>query len=279
MKRKVLSIGFLMWFLLFLIISNGWALPLIGVEVAGGISRYSPDGDIAYKGDKLSLTDTLGFDSSNSYFGRAKIKLPFILPNIYLAYTPIEFEGENTLSKTITFANTSFTANTKIKSSLNMKRIDVGVYWGIPFLKAITKTVTLGIGGINVDFGIVGRKIDLEATVEDTSTNKKETGSATIYLPMLYGGIGIDVDIPVIPVIPRFTVELEGMGIPYSGKHCKHYYDITGRIKTYFFSTPVIGPSFFIGEGYKYEDFKGEYDDVEASFKISGPFGELGVAF
>ncbi|MCK5427171.1 MAG: hypothetical protein KAJ34_05705, partial [Thermodesulfovibrionia bacterium] len=59
-------------------------------------------------------------------------------------------------------------------------------------------------------------------------------------------------------------------GIAYSSNH---YYDIIGRVKI-----RPMGPVFIAG-GYRLNDIKTDYSDVEASIKLRGPFIETGVMF
>ncbi|AEH44675.1 hypothetical protein Thein_0797 [Thermodesulfatator indicus DSM 15286] len=238
-----------------------WAF---GLEAAGGFWSENPSGDISYKGDSLSVKDDLRYDTEYKPFGRVKIDLPLI--NFYLAYTPVNFEEEGELNKTFTFGDKTFNANVPFDSYLKMQQYDLGVYWGIPFLKSVTEAATLGFAGINVELGLNARVMNVEAGIEQQ--NLKEDTSFTVVIPLLYGGLSID--------FGKVSLEGEFRGIAYNNNH---YYDAIGRLKFYIFSTPLVGPSAFVGVGYRYQDLKFDVDDFKGTFTLSGPFAELGVNF
>jgi len=253
----------MLFLLTFMLISslNAWAL---GFDASGGFWHQSPSGDFSYKdGTNLSLKDLLNFNSKTKPMVRAKLDLPLI--NFYAIYTPMKFEGSTTLTKTITFGGVTFNANTKINTSLKMNQIDLGIYWGIPLLKTVTKVATLGFGGLDVNFGLGVKAINFDAKI--TSSVKSEEASFNVYIPMLYGGINLDVW--------RFNFDGELRGIAYGGNH---YYDFLGLVKFTVFSIP-LGPEIYVDAGYRYQDLKLDTHDVKGSVKFDGIFGELGIGW
>ncbi len=258
MKKKI----FLFTFLFSLILAvNVWAL---GFELAGGVWGEKLSGDLSYKGDTLSVDD-LNYDREYKPCGRLKVDLPLI--NFYFAYTPVHFEGKGEKNVNFKFGDYTFNATVPFDSSLTMDQYDIGVYWGIPFLKMVTKTATLGFSGLNIEFGLNVRAMKIGATIKQNNI-EKTTDNIWVYLPMLYGGISVD--------FFSLTIDGEIRGIGYNGNH---YYDFIGRVKWFIFKSPVVGPSVFISGGYRYQDLSVDQDDFKASLKLSGPFVEMGVDF
>ncbi|NWF91693.1 MAG: TIGR04219 family outer membrane beta-barrel protein [Syntrophaceae bacterium] len=230
----------------------------IGLEVAVGGWRQDPSGDIAYKGEKLSVENELKYDSENRIFGRAKIDLPLWLPNIYLMATPMKFEEEEGVKNiNFTFGDKTFAANVPFKSSVRADHYDICLYYGLPFLKKAT------FGKLNIELGLNGRIIDFEAKVDQPTTGIKESKSLTFAVPMAYGAIQIK-------PVKFLAVEAEGRGVAYSSNH---YYDLIGRLKIKPFKV------FFLSGGYRYESVKIDEKDVKATLKFKGPFAEAGIEF
>jgi outer membrane protein len=229
-----------------------------GLEVAIGGWRQDPSGDIAYKGEKISVENELKYDSENKLFGRAKIDLPLWFPNIYLMVTPMKFEDdEGSKNINFTFGDKTFTATVPFKSSVKADHYDLCLFYGLPFLKKAT------LGKLNAELGLNGRIIDFEAKIDQPTTGINESKSLTIPVPMLYAGLQFR-------PIKFIGVEVEGRGIAYSSNH---YYDLIGRLKIMPFK-PV-----FVSGGYRYEEVKIDVSDVDATLKFKGPFVEVGIEF
>ena len=105
-----------------------------------GIWRQDPSGDIGYKGESLSLDNELKYDTKSKVFGRVKIDMPLVIPNIYLMATPMKFDGDGSKNANFTFGDKTFAGNAPFSSSLKLDHYDVALYYGLPFLK----TATLG---------------------------------------------------------------------------------------------------------------------------------------
>ncbi len=252
----------LFWVMVWLIVFSvqGWAL---GLEVSGGVWQANPSGNIAYKGDTLS-TDDLGLDKKITGYGRIKIDLPLI--NFYIMATPIRFEGNGQKLVNFNFGGISFSANATFESELTINQYDLGVYWGIPFLKSATALASLGNLVFNVDFGLNVKVIDLYAKISQGTISKDK--SLTIPVPMLYLGVGAK--------LWKFAVEAEGRGIAYSGYS---FYDVIVRGKVMPISIPLVA-QFFVEGGYRYQKVKlDDYKDINADFEFSGPFVGIGGAF
>lgn len=227
----------------------------IGFEVAAGIWNQDPSGDIRYKGESLSLGNELKYGSETKFFGRAKIDMPLLIPNIYLMATPMKFEGTGSKNVSFTFGDKPFTGNTNFTSSLQLDHYDIALYYGLLFVKTAT------LNKLNVDAGLNVRFIDLKAEVKQGAI--QESKSLTIPLPMVYVGAQFK-------PVDKLSLEAEVRGIVIGSNH---FYDFIGRVKY-----KVIGPA-FIAAGYRYEDIKIDKSDVKANLTFSGPFAEAGVEF
>lgn len=227
----------------------------IGLEAAAGIWSQDPGGDIAYKGATLSLKDDMKYGSKTKFFGRAKIDMPLIIPNIYLMATPMSFDGSGSKNINFIFGNKTYTGNVPFTSELRLNHYDIAFYYGIPFIKTAT------LGKLNIDGGLNVRVMDLKAEV--TQGGVDEFKSLMFPVPMVYIGAQVK-------PISKLSIEGEIRGIAYSSNH---YYDLIGRAKYKFF-----GPA-FIGAGYRYEDIKVDQEDVIGNLRFIGPFAEAGVEF
>jgi outer membrane protein len=229
----------------------------MGVEAAVGVWRQDPSGDIGYKGDSLSIENDLKYDAQSRVFGRVKIDMPLLIPNVYLMATPVKFEGDGSKNVPFTFGDKTFAANAPFSSSLKMDHYDVALYYGIPFLKTAT------LGKFNVEAGLNARIFDLKAEINQPTTGTSESKNLTLPVPMFYLGAQLK-------PVKYLSLEAEARGIAYSSNH---YYDLIGRLKV-----QPFGPLFIAG-GYRYEEVKVDQSDVKANIILKGPFLELGLVF
>lgn len=251
MKR----LAYLMVFVSFLFPAIAGA---IGIEGAIGVWNQDPEGYVSYKSaDRLDIDQDLNYDKETKVFGRLKIDMPLVIPNIYLMATPSRFDGRGQKNVNFKFGDKTFNANVPFDSEAHLDHYDIALYYGIPGLK----TLTLGI--LNIELGLNARIIDFYAKVDQPATGLSASKSATIPVPMVYGGIQVK-------PVDLLQIEGEFRGIAYSSNH---YYDIIGRLKI-----APFGPLFIAG-GYRYEDVKIDYSDIESEYKLKGPFLEAGIEF
>jgi outer membrane protein len=229
----------------------------MGVEAAVGMWRQDPSGDVGFKGESLSVENELKYDAKARVFGRIKVDMPLMIPNIYLMATPVNFEGDGSKNTSFTFGDKIFAGNVPFSSRLKLDHYDVALYYGFPFIKTAT------LGKFNLEAGLNARIIDLKAEINQPSTGISESKSLTLPVPMLYLGAQLK-------PIKYLSLEAEARGIAYSSNH---YYDLIGRLKVH-----PMGPVFLSG-GYRYEKAKIDQSDVKAEITIGGPFLELGFVF
>jgi outer membrane protein len=262
MHRYIILLVNIILFVLTVIPHVSYAL---GLEIGAGYMRQEPSGDLAYKPlssiDTLDIERDLGYEREYRLFGRIKAETPLFLPNVYLFATPITFEETGSKTENFTFGDISFDATLPFDSRVEMDLYDVCLYYSLPFLDKAT------LGKLNAEIGLNARIIDFNAEISGrdfiTGLTATESVSKIIPVPMIYAAIQLN-------PVDFLSIEAEGRGVAYSSNH---YYDIIGRIKI-----KPIGPLFIAG-GYRYNDIKIDYSDVEASIKFSGPFVETGFVF
>lgn len=229
----------------------------IGLEAAVRVWKQDPSGDISYKGESLSIENELKYDSKTKVFGRVKIDMPLMMPNIYLMATPMKFEADGSKNVDFIFGDETFTGSVPFSSKVQLDHYDICLYYGLPFLKTAT------LGKLNAEVGLNARIIDFKAEINQPTTGKSESKSLTFPVPMIYVGAQFK-------PVKLIAVEAEARGIAYGSNH---YYDLIGRLKV-----RPIGTAFIAG-GYRYEDIKIDRSNVKANLKFEGPFIEAGVEF
>jgi outer membrane protein len=251
-KKRIWFWILIMWFSWILFPQPGRA---IGFEAAVGVSIQNPQGGVGYKGDSLDLNNDLKYSSASQFFGRAKIELPLILPNLYLMGTPLRFDGTGTKNAAFNFGNQTFNANIPFSSRLKLDHYDLAFYYGVPFLKQAT------LGKVNIDLGLNLRVFDLMAEV--SQAGNVESKSYYLPIPMVYLGV---------QVRPIDSLSLEGeiRGVSYNSNR---FYDLIGRVKYTLFQFA------FISAGYRHETFVIDQNDVKLDSRFSGPLLEVGLQF
>ncbi|EDP75831.1 TIGR04219 family outer membrane beta-barrel protein [Hydrogenivirga sp. 128-5-R1-1] len=238
-------------------VGSSFAVPLVNAEFSVGAMSHDPSGYIQYQGDKVDVKDGFGLEKETKPFARAKVELP-IVPNLYLQYIPMKFEGQ----KTRTFTYGGYTFSGDVKTDVKLDHYDVGLYYNIP----LVGTATAGL--LDPELGINVRIINFDGKVTELSTNHTESKSVTIPVPMVYAGLGLN--LPFVSLIGELR------GITYSGSK---YYDITAEARLKPISIPGMA-SFFVGAGYRYERLElDDVGDVTADIKIKSLFANVGVAF
>jgi outer membrane protein len=238
-------------------------LGLFGAEGAIGWGQHAPSGNIAFKGESIDLKNNLGFDQESGLTARLKIDMPAVIPNIYLMYQPMEFEGTGSKSTSFQFGDLTFGASAALSSKLTVNQTDIALYYGIPGLKLATA------GVLDAELGLNLRLIDLKAQITSVPAGS-ETLDLLIPPPMVY--CAILVDFPFVPL----AFDTEARILPYGDNHI---YSLIGRLK-YNLPLPMPVLKIFVAAGYRYDDiaFK-DIEDSEGGITFSGPFLEAGFKF
>lgn len=248
-------------FILFFMLMVPTASYALGLEFAVGGWKQSPKGDLSYEplttNDELDLERDAKYDDETRFSGRLKIDMPLLIPNIYLMASPMEFDGTGSKAASFKFGDDTFSANVPFYSKLTLDHYDIGLYYGIPFIK------TASAETVNFDVGLNVRIYDLELELRQDATSLEESEDFTLPLPMLYLALQIE-------PVDFLAIEAEARGISISGNKL---YSLIGRVKFNLFG-PV-----FAAAGYRYDRLKIDEEDVEVDIDFSGPFIEAGFKF
>ncbi len=228
----------------------------IGIEAALGLWNIKPQGDLAYKGDDISLEEDLNLGYDVRIFGRIKADMPLMIPNIYFMFSQVKNDGDGSSTGDFVFGDSIFSKDTPLSSKLEMNEYDLALYYGIPFIKTAT------LGKLNVDAGLNFKLVDLDVKVSQSGVS--ESKQYTVPLPMLYLG-------GQLQIIKGLSLEAEARLIALGS--ADYFYDLLGRIKY-----NVLGPA-FIAAGYRYEDAQLDRKGLRISSWTGGPFLEVGLSF
>jgi len=228
----------------------------IGIEAALGVWNVKPQGDLAYRGDPVSLEDDLKLGYDVRIFGRVKVDMPLMIPNIYFMFSRVKNDGDGSSTGDFVFGDILFSNASPLSSSLEMDEYDLALYYGIPFIKTAT------LGKLNIDAGLNIKLVDLDVTVSQSGVS--ESKQYTVPLPMLYLG-------GQLQIIKSLSLEAEARIISLGS--ADYFYDLLGRVKY-----NLIGPA-FIAAGYRYEDAQLDRRGLRISSWTGGPFLEIGLFF
>ncbi len=236
-----------------------------GVEVAVGGWRQNLSGTMSYLAssgnDVIHLEDDINYDDEDMIFGRIKIDTPAFLPNFYFLAAPAELEGTGSRSVSLKFGDTTFNANAALRSKVKAYQYDIGIYYGLPFVKTGTA------GMLNIDIGLNVRIADLEVDITGASggTTVTEREELLVPVPMLYLAVQFT-------PIDALAFEAEAIGISIGENS---FYSLTGRLRIQF-----AGP-FFVAGGYRLDklELDDDKDDLITDIELSGPFVEVGLKF
>lgn len=240
-----------------LVLSVANAVPLFDGELSVGVMQQKPDGWLNYRGSTVDLRDTLGFDDKTKFFAKAKIEHPIpFLPNLYLQYTPMDFDGDRITA--FTFDRKTYVG--RVHTELQLDHYDIGFYYNLPMVSTMTS------GVFDAEVGLFIRVIDFQAKVSDGV--RTSTADFTAPIPMLYGSLTIN-------PIEFVSIVAEGKGITYNDNY---YYDFSGEVRLTPFSAVVMKP--FISFGYKIERLRiDDIDDVYSDIRIKQPYVAMGISF
>ena len=223
--------------------------PRLGVwdaNISGTMSAGTPP-------QSLDLSDDLALEgSTDGFIVYGQISLGFLAIRYSSFFA--RFEGQNTLTRDISFGGISFTISDDVSSSLEINNYT---------LMLALRLINLGGFKLYVEGGV--SYYQLAGTVTSATFG---TGSETA-----------DVPVPVIGVLVQqsfkpFFVELEVMGLELA------YDDTSGSVLDIQVSVGIRFLRFIAARaGYRYIDFEGKQDDFDVGVVLDGFFFSVGIAF
>ena len=127
----------------------------------------------------------LGYDDQWKAYGRLKIDMPSLIPNLYLMYTPMKWSETGRKNVDFSFGGENFSGDVDFDSELKMNHLDAALYYGIPGVRAATADI------LNIDVGLNFRFLDFRAELEQDDIGEKESESYFLPIPMLYAATQI----------------------------------------------------------------------------------------
>jgi len=206
-------------------------------------------------GTDIDLGDDLGLKSENAPEGRLTF---FAGPNsrIRLAYTRLDFEGDKTLGRTITFEGEAFTANSRVATDLDIQYGRLGWVWE-----------PLGIPGVLKFGGILEAKgFLIDASLKTRGVVPQARESAT--LPLVLPTLGLALDLTPYRTLHLFA---EASGLPAGD--LGHIVDAEAGVR--FLPLPFFG----LSAGYRLLDLRVHDGDDFAKLRLAGPFVGVSLRF
>jgi hypothetical protein len=204
-------------------------------------------------GSEINLVDDLGFDEHQDVFeGRLQIK--FARKHKFnLEYIPLKSDADKVLTQAIQFNGQTYTAGTRVQSSLDLKLFKGGYEYD--FLAG-----RLGFLGGTLDVLVVSANMELKAP--DLAIDQKE--DKTVPLPLI-GLAGRIYPIRWVNLTARVS------GLPLGG----YGYIVDAE------ASLSINPIKYVGisGGYRYFDTNLKYNDNFLDYKLDGPFLALDIRF
>lgn len=253
MVKTIILAGFIVLF------GNGVAFAQI-VELEGRYWFTKLDASAKVKsnslpGTNVDLDKDLGVQDENL----PELRLTFntgLASKIRLAYLRGDFSGDTTIQRTFEFGGTSFTANSRVESDMELHYGRIGWAWQF-----------LGVPGLFK----VGPLLEVKGFVVDASVRNRTMGSSqreSALIPIAFPTAGLMANVTAIKYLDLFA---EASGVPFGD--LGHVVDAEAGIKF------VPFPLFTIAAGYRFLDVKvGRHDDV-AKVRLSGPFVGASLRF
>jgi len=200
--------------------------------------------DASVIGTEINLVDTLGVDDKKNFW-EGRIDLNLGSHHLIYGHMPLSWTGQKTITQSVTFAGQTYTASTKVDSSLDILYQRLGYRYDI---------IDMLGNRLGIIFDI--KLLDIEAKLKAPAIGVDKAYSVTAPIPTI--GLGAQVGLPAL-----LSIGAEVTGIAYSGNHL-----IDGE--AYINFNPV--PFTTISGGYRMFDLKVADGDDKVDFKLNGPF-------
>lgn len=247
MKKMIVSA----WLISFTPIASA---DFAGIAAGAGVWSHDPSGEIAFQGLPIDVDDDLNVDTKTQTTAWAALEHPIpVLPNLKVRYTEFTLDGGNTLSRSIEFGGTTFSAAESVSLDADLDQYDVVLYY------------ELLDNWINWDVGVEVKVFDGDFRISNATTGLAESTDFTGAIPMLYTDIALD-----IPMTGLF-VGVEGAGLAYGGNQAYDFEAKAGYELSF-----GMGAKFGVGAegGYRFQRLKLEdIGDLDTDLKADGPFG------
>lgn len=220
------------------------------------------DDDFAIDSGDIDLDSTLGMDDAK--FAReieAYVEIPF-LGRLGAGGWFARFQGDKTLSETITFGDSVFTVGTAVETELDLDVYNLYYEFVLPLPEPE--------GPLDLD---LGAQVGLQAIHAEGSVaalGQDEDGAFNIGHPFLGARGALTVAEHL-----RGEVGVRGLAFSYSGNRIG-YFDVTAELV-------LTVQGFYAGGGWKHVILDAAYDgsstDADLDIRIDGPYLTAGIRF
>src|SRR3989344_5220405 len=149
-------------------------------------------------GTQIDLVDTLGMDDKKNFW-EARVDLNLGSHHLRYAYMPLSWDGSKTITQSINFQGKTYSASTKVDSSLDILYQRLGYRYDI-----------IDILGNKIGIIFDVKVLDIDARLNAPGIDK----SYSVTAPIPTVGLGAQIGLPFL-----FTVGAEVTGIAYNGNH------------------------------------------------------------
>lgn len=202
---------------------------------------------------KFDVKDDLGVGDEDIFSGEAFLRVGRV--TLRVGYTPIRFDGNNTLTRNIVFNGRIFPVSDNVITRLDVDMLDADLQIDILRPDLIAASFHLGLIG-KVKY------VDGEVELTGSTLTEKEDFQAPVPMIGLAAGAGFLND------LLRFEARVTGMA--YSGNHL---YEANT------FASYIPFPFLRLQGGYRYVDLKVDEDDIVADLELKGPYVGVQLSF
>lgn len=230
------------------------ALPAVALDFQPslGIEQSQIKGFVQNGPDKLDLKSDLGLDKSTPI--NLGLKLGLGNHTFLLRYAPYSFSGDQTGSKTFTFADSTFTISDNLHTELKITEYTVDYRYKL--LKTPIARISIG-GGLSV----------FNSQVDINSTSGAAKASKSFVAPVPTLGLSAEANIPLIGLFAGANLT----GVSAGSKNS--YVDADA----YAGWSPL--PFSGVKVGYRHRQLKLDISDTVGDIKFNGPYAAVYAGF
>jgi hypothetical protein len=206
-------------------------------------------------GSKVNLKDDLGFDDAN--FPIVEIFAGIDKHHFSIGLANLDFEGDKTITKTLTFKDETFTASEVVKSELNLLMIDFIYQYDLISLDAV-------LAGFSLAPTLDLKYLDGSAKIKGLNSGQSTKDDFTGAVPLL----GASAHLGILADILEVNGRLVTMG--YGGSRV-----VDGFLELTVTPTPFVD----FGVGYRQLLVNIDVDNTVVDLEVTGPFVSLSVNF
>ncbi len=150
------------------------------VSIKLGYQVLKPSGQFAGNtggvGTRVDMQNDLGFKNSQQMTGEIAFQLGD--SRLSVGTLPIDFKGDGTLARTVTFNGQTFTANTRVQSKVKADVLDLAYAYYLVNMDDLPSRFQLGIEA-------AVKIVNAKASMTDLTTGTTQSASGTVPIPTL----------------------------------------------------------------------------------------------